>query len=399
MKKIFEQVDFDPNRVVEIQKKVKDLLRAPRQRREEIKQEIAKEGAGALPGLINSTYVWMNEFETDKPMQLLVAGMMASAAKDNDDAHRLIFQAGILENPFPAPRTIAIDALEKIHWKPNNDDIVKTKEKIKSAQKIHDDLALLDLYSVVMMAGEKNDMKEILSKCCEWIETTKAGELLPRLIKAFPNEIEAIITEICADLRRKGGDKYKNKSIAKAIVGSLRPIPAEWVANGTLTKITIAVAKQGNPPRHTVIEYLWQDAVADFHNANLEKWHSSLEAMESSINTSGISTKDERVSKTLYRYWFRAIGSLKDSPSHARIYHAATHEQKGNIFEDWAIEAACQLFFMQKNPETKGYLQEIEEKYPERYEMAEEQYERINSGPGKTNGAVYDSGQDDGGFE
>ncbi len=392
MKKIFEPGELeladlggDPNRVVEIQNKVKLLLSGNRQRREEIKQEIAKEDAWALPGLINATYVYMNDFDDNPPLQNLISEMMASAAKDNISAHRLILQVGILENPFETPRKIALDALEKLPWKLNREDLDKTKRRIKSAEKIHDDLAVMDLYSVMLMTGKEDDLKEILSKCCEWIETAKAGDLLPRLTKAFPNEIETIITVICDDLRRK--DEYRNGDIAEHLVESLRPVPPEWITNGLLIRTSIAVLKQGNPPRHTVIEYLWRDAIEDFYKVNHEN-HDYFETLASNIYTAGKDINDENVRKTLFRYWFLALGSLKDSYLHEIIYHAAADERNDKISDSWAIEATGELFFMGRNQKAQSYLQEVKENYPKRYEMAQEKYERMH-GSSKTRGMDY----------
>ena len=61
MKKVFDPGEIeladprgDPNRVIEIQKKIKELLEANSQRQAGILDEIKDEGAWAIPGLLNA---------------------------------------------------------------------------------------------------------------------------------------------------------------------------------------------------------------------------------------------------------------------------------------------------------------------------------------------------------
>ncbi|GEM_PF-2502832 len=382
MKKIFEAGEIeladlhgDPSRVLEIQQKVKELLSTNRQRREVLKQEIIEKGAWALPGLINSTYTWMKKVESDKELRNLMSDMMVSVAKDNDAASRLIFQAGVIENPFPAPRAIAINALEKLNWKPNPDDTANLREHVKRAEKNLDNAAVLDFYSIILMTGDTQDMETVLVKCRDWVTKEDGGNLFARLIKAFPNDVETIVVSICDDLRKKR--KYKDSLVAEMLVGNLKPIPVKWIVNGTLINISIR-ALPGKPPRHTVVEFLWRDVVKELCS-NHGIWDSSIESVESAVYTSGKNLRDSQVKETLYRYWFQSL-NLSDKSSQERIYNAAKHEE--DYDEDWGIAATAVIFRMstrEKNHNAKQSLQEIEERYPIRYERAKEKFQNIGS--------------------
>src|SRR5215207_28853 len=105
MKRVFEPSEIeladprgDPNRVIAIQMKIKELLEANRQRKEGILEEIRDEGAWALPGLLNATYVWMNNFEHNQPAQKEMAKLFAELAKENEAAIALLVDSGVLEN-------------------------------------------------------------------------------------------------------------------------------------------------------------------------------------------------------------------------------------------------------------------------------------------------------------
>jgi len=374
MKKIFDagEVELadlhgDPSRVFEIQQKVTELLSANRQRREALKQEIIEKNAWALPGLINSSITWMKKFEGDKELQNLMSDMMVSISKDNDAASRLIFQAGVIENPFPAPREIAINALEKLNWKPSPKD---TETIRKQSKKNLDNDFLLDIYSIILMTGDTQDMKTVINTCCDWVATEEGGKLLARLINAFPNDAETILVAICDDLRKKG--KFSDKDVANMLVGNLQPILVKWVVGETLINITIR-ALPGNPPRHTVVEFLWRDAVKELRK-NKEVWNSSIESVESAVYNAGKDLKDSQVRETLYRYWFQALKPL-DKSSQERIYNAAKREEGNHEDEDWAIAATAQIYYMskqEKNRNATQSLQEVQEKYPTRYDRAED---------------------------
>jgi len=393
MKKIFDAGEIeladlhgDPSRVLEIQQKVKELLSANtnRQRRESLKQEIIEKKAWALPGLINSTITWMKKFEGDKELHHLISGVMASTAEDNDAASRLIFQAGVVENPFPVPRAIAIKTLENLKWKPSAEDKATTRKYIRRVEKDRGKDLLLDLYSILLMTDDTQDMKIVLETCCDWIATEEGGKLLVRLINAFPNDVEIIIVEICDDLRKKG--KYSDKDIANMLVRNLQPILVKRVVDETLVKITIR-ALPGNPPRHRVVEYLWRDAVKELHKNN-EEWNWSIESVESGVYHAGKGLKDSQVRETLYRYWFQALNPL-DKSSQERIYNAAKREEGNHEDEDWAIAAIVEMFYMstqKKNRNAKQSLQEIEKKYPIRYDRAKDTFESI--GPARPSDGI-----------
>ena len=387
MKKVFDPGEIeladprgDPNRVIEIQKKVKELLEANNQRQAGILDEIKEEGAWAIPGLLNSLYVWMNQFEDNKPAQKKMGKILAEVAVNNESAIALLFESGVLENPFKTPREIVLQALEILNWKPSSDQIDSISAKIKSQTRSDDIEGLLFSYNILARSGDKKAYTGILKQCTDWSlnNTGDAVVLLGLLVKYFPELAQKTLTEVFKATR----EMYKNKNLATMLVDAIRPIPSDWWLDSTIVNVSINVLGELTPPRHTAIEYLLRDAAQDARRNPPEFWSENVEKVNSLIQET-IENLDDNISETVSRYWFQALSNIAEGFD--VIIHAALSDS-----EPWGTSAALQLFFnrgeqnkhrnhLDNKDAVEEALLRLKDEDSYRYDRAESKYISISS--------------------
>jgi hypothetical protein len=380
MNKVFEpgvieiDIQSDPNRVIEIQEKVKLLLEANRQRQEGIRQELLDEGAWALPGLINSTYVWMNRLEGGQAIRILISNLMADLAKGNKAAENLLVKVGVLENPFEIPRSIAISALEKLAWKPDEETLKQIKIEIGRQKKLENYNSVFDLYKILLYSGNEKELAGALNECKHWATKNldSAGKLLHILTNSYPSHVEKILTDICLAIKKD----YNDKNIARMLVDPLRPIPTDWLSKKILVRVSEKVLKECTPPRHTMIEFLWTGAVQDCKHQSSELWARQIDKTGEEIQEICRKLSDD-TAENLYRYWLEALAKAGEIQS---IINAAFSD-----VEDWGLAAAIQMCFGERdrNPQVKAAyaqaLEEIKVMHNWRYQNAREMYSEISS--------------------
>ncbi len=381
MNKVFEPGEIeladsrgDPNRAIEIQKKVKELLEANQQRQEGIRQEILEEGAWALPGLLNSTYVWMNQLERDSVSKEMLSQLMADLAKGNHAATRLLFKTGVFENPFETPRRIAWQALERLGWSPEQDDLRKVKLEISHQKRLGNTAAVLDLYKILLWGGNPEELKSAMLDCKQWVQQSmdSSGKLLRIMLVNYPESVEEILTFVFLSAR----DDYRDLNIAKMLVTPLRPIPIQWWEDNIILDVAEAVLKECTPPRHTTIEYLISDGAMDYKKSSPEHWNEHIGELNDQVFEH---TEDlqRNVAESIRRYWFQALASTGESQL---VIDAALSED-----ESWASVAALQLFFGEKSKNIKQKQafeqaqEELKFQKPFRYQRAQQSYQDISA--------------------
>ena len=381
MKKVFEPGEIeladlrgDPSRAIEIQKKVKELLETNRQRQEGIKQEILEQGAWALPGLINATYVWMNDLEDNIPARDMLVTLMSNLGAKNEAAADLLFRSGIIENPFPIPRKIALETLKEIGWKPDKENKKSIEEEIRSCQRDEDLKRSLDLYAVLLLTGNKAEMDIALKQCEQWTKDSysDSGKLLALLVHTYPTRIEEILIPIFLAAVEAHESAHKDKSIANTLVDALKPIPDKWLTEGYMIRISSRILDEISPPRHTGIEYMWNDAIRTFHRKKRSEWDNSFQNIGNEVFLAGKDIADD-ASQSLYRYWFEAVGKVGEVEY---IYEQAQAQD-----ELWGTMAAVQLFFAEKdNKQVKQILQKLQNINQPRYQLSHDHYSVIKPG-------------------
>ncbi len=381
MNKVFEPCEIeladsrgDPNRAIEIQKKVEELLGANCQRQEGIRQEILEEGAWALPGLLNSTYVWMNQLERDSVSTEMLSQLMADLAKGNQAATRLLFDSGVFENPFETPRRIAWQALEKLNWKPEQDDLRNVKHEIIHQKRLGNTAAVLDLYKILLWSGNPAELESAMLDCQQWVQQSmdSAGKLLKIMLANYPDSTIEILTNVLLSAK----DDYRDINIANMLVTPLRPIPIQWWVKNTILDVAKAVLKECTPPRHTTIEYLILYGAMDYKKSAPEHWNEHIVELNDQI-FKYTEELQQNLAESIRRYWMQAMASAGESQL---VIDAAFSDD-----EDWASVAALQLFFGEKGKSAKQkqvYKQAQEElkfQKPFRYQRAQQSFQEISA--------------------
>ncbi len=382
MKKVFEpgEVELadprgDPNRVIDIQKKIKELLEANSQRQAGIIDEIREEGAWALPGLLNATYVWMNHFENNKPAQKIMAKILGELAKENDSAVALLVDSGVLENPFKIPREIALQALEGLNWRPSLVQIAKINTKIQGQKKSEDIEGLILSYQILARSGDKNAYNIMLKQCSDWSisNTGDAAILLNLLVTYYPESAIKILTEVFLSTK----SMFKEKKLAEDLITALHPISPDWWLDSTIVTVSINVLKECNPPRHTTIEYFFKNAAQDAKQSLPHFWEENSKKINTLIFETTESLNDS-VADQISRYWFRALGNVSNNLD--IIIEAADSD-----IETWGDSAALQLFFMRSEKGKKHKdvvekaLSKLMEENGERYDRVEDMFNEIST--------------------
>ena len=377
MRKVFEpsELDFadvlgDPNQVIEIQAKVRELLHANRQRQRPLLAEIAGRGAWALPGVINATYIWMNELEVPQTQGLL-AELMADLARGNTAATALLFRAGILATPFPVPRAICRRALELLSWQPDERQTNSLRQEITIANQLGDVQTMLDLYGLLFRAGSQADLTAARTQCIGWVreKRAEAGALLKLLVDHVPSQVAPIVSAVFAATIADRQDR----NLANSLLHPLRPIPPDWLENETILHISREVLPKSRTGRLTVVEYLWIRAVADCCKKAPDRWAAVIPLVSEQL------TRES--SDAIARYWFTAVGLVGEID-----YIVQQSRAKA---EPFGTVAALQLFFLRnKHDQAEQGIADLERENPARCQTAESLYDTITSGRGKEEGVI-----------
>ena len=379
MKKVFDPGELeladpsgDPNRVIAIQSKVKELIEANQQRKTGIFSELIDEGAWALPGLLNSTYVWMNRLEENKDAQDVLANIMAEMARDNESAVVLLFDSGILENPFKTSREIVLKALNALNWKPSSDQIAKIKSKISSQKNADDIEGLMLSFKLLVLSNDKVSFNMMLKQCEAWVEQNmdSGAHVFGLLVKHYPESTVKILTDVIMASRTL----FNQRELAEVLINAIRPIPHEWWLDSSILKVSIDVLDKSDPPRNTVIEYLWKFAAQDAKQQNPQFWILNCKKINKLVFET-VKPLDEKLFDIISRYWFEALGEAADKPDILKFIIDSAFSDP----EIWAVNAAFELFFLRRNNNlVENALSKLSEENFYRYQRAETKYNHIS---------------------
>jgi hypothetical protein len=320
----------------------------------------------------------MSEFGNDPVSRKMVVDHMTYLVGQNQAASDLLFRAGILEMPFPIPRAMASQALMQAGWRPDEKTLQDVDERLAALEKLGDHQSIAGLTLFVARLGLKKQFDPLLRRCCGLIkeQSSQASDLLKALKSSYSQRAEEMLEAVVQAVNDADNQGYKSKDLARMVTDSLDPIPGAWVTEGALLRVSQRILEDSWPPRNTVIEFLWVDAVRTLRSESPRQWETLLETIGSEIEASGATLSDNPAS-SLFRYWFEAVGKLNE------IDYLSRQAQSDN--ERWSIAALIQLFFI-----TGGYsrasnraqraLSDLKSKFPQRYRLAESNYEQIIGG-------------------
>ena len=381
MRYVFEPAEIDlgdarttPNRVFEIQKKVEEYL-SPGiniHRRDELKEQILQEKAWALPGLINATLVYQNHMESEDT-QKEIAEMMIGLAGDNQDAQRLIFRSGVIQNPFPTSRQIALRALRQLAWKPGGSEQKEIAEMLRQYRKQGNLQGQLHLYELYFRSGQNKAYREGVEVCEEWIKARyldEAKELLTTLLISFPQHCVEILSSAFLAVIEISRDARKDRDFSQELVDAIpKNLFKEWVyqEDNPLITITLSVLKETEPPRHKAIELLWVSAVQVLKRDT--DWETRLSTIQSSIQNE-VRNCSNNLKESFLKYWMEAISKAGGGDFIIRQV-----DQNDRLLKE---AAALQLFFL-NSKNAKQTLEDLKINEPGFYEAVRGNYENIKS--------------------
>ena len=79
----------------------------------------------------------------------------------------------------------------------------------------------------------------------------------------------------------------------------LRPIPADWLESDTILDISRKVLSNVRTGRHTAVEYLWVDAVADCKKKSADRWEELMPSISKRVK--------QEANESIARYWYQAL--------------------------------------------------------------------------------------------
>ncbi|MEM2002936.1 MAG: hypothetical protein QXT77_09850 [Candidatus Methanomethylicaceae archaeon] len=385
MKRVFEPLELDlgdarllPNRVIEIQEKVGELIsvKTNRHRRDALTEELKKLGAWALPGLINATMVFGEKMK-DIKIQEEVAEIIFELARDNLAAKGLLIRSGVYENPFYESRQIILRAIDSLGWKPENPQEIR--RLINRLRKEGEDAWLCDVYRLYLKVGLESAFEEGMELCENWLRRPLdiARELLKQLILAFPDRGVEILSRAFIAVTEISNDARKDKGYAEKLV---REIPQEklvhWIKDGTLVEISnnvLSVLVFTSAPRHKAVEEMWKLAVKYLvRDGDLDV--RELDGIREFI-IRGSQGVHDGVAESIFRYWMQALGNAG-----ASSYVVAQVDYENEPL--YQKQAVVQLFFL-PDIKAKQRLSDLEKEKPYLYQECKETYERITTTRGK----------------
>jgi len=367
----------DPAKIIEVQQKISELLDTNRFRQDELKQEFAEMGAWAVPGLINSLYVYMHRLKNDEGGQLMMAELISAQAGSNEAARELIFRTGVVESPFSVTRAVALCALESLEWKPNPDQVALINRRLAEAKRLGDQVKERDLYRLLALSQDDKQLDQLIKACKEWMKAQRHfGELLVHIVKNYPRQAEQIITKVllaAPDVVDRGG---KDKGIAEELA-VLGPFLASQ--DGLDVDLLLAISKNVlsdmNPPRHKGVEYLWYESLKSAKKNKSSLQLEDLKRYGEQVKQWGEQYFSPDGRQTLYRYWFRAAGEVD-------WVDYVIQETRSND-DTWGVYATLQLMYLgeeKRNRAAANAMNVLKKEHPDRVADATEIHDLLKNG-------------------
>jgi len=379
MYKVFEMNQSsnfdDPAKIIEVQQKVRELLEANRFRQDEIKKEMAELGPWAVPGLVNSLYVYMHLFKDNSDAQLMIADLISAQAQDNNAAAELIFRTGVVESPFAVSRNVALRALETLEWKPNKEQISLVKSRIKEAQRLGDQIKEVDLNRLLAISGDDQELPGLMEVYRRLMtDQHEFGGMLAMLVQKYPQKAKMIVIDVLQTAEQL---YTKDKNIADHIAKALGPISADqrWLETDMMLEVSqeVLTKKNSGSKSHKSLEFVWNEVVKSSKFDNSLQKREFFNTFGQKVQQAGKNIRSEDARFTIYRYWFEAAGR---SGGVDYICDEAFAPD-----DEWGFFAVVQLFFLEeRNSELGNTLQKLKSSRPQRWNNANDLFIRIKSG-------------------
>jgi hypothetical protein len=292
MDKVFEvkEIDLvdlsgDTHFVTDIQRRVQIMLGAGGGQRDQVRDSIANEGARALPGVLNATYVFAARLKRRE--QRVLAGLLAELIGVNKAAREMLLRNGVLEAPFAATRQTALLALQELGtFAPLEMDQIRTTAWQHAKQGDYE--AALPLYECLAEGQDEQAGSELAYLAGELFRdhVDIGPTLLDLVLRCSPKNTYQVLVGIMGQMDRKG------KKFGREI--KLRMSP-ESVANlEQVLQASSRIIENNQGYKHKGIEFLFEGPIAGYLKQNPDM----IQAYGSLV---------EENHKSLYRYWWQGL--------------------------------------------------------------------------------------------
>lgn len=365
MDKVFEigNIDLvdlsgDTHLVTDIQKRVQEMLGHKKERQKQIRQEIAREGARALPGVLNALYVFSSQIKRRE--QKLLSELLAELVGKNKAAREMLIRVGVLESPFAPARGAALLALQTMgEMRPQELEQIRARAWQDVDASNYE--AALTLYEPLAQRQDTQAAGELRYWAGELFdERMDVGpEFLDLALRAAPQRTYDTLVEVVGKMDRR--DKGLAKVIEKKISpGAVTNLPEVLRALHELKDRSVGYSQKG-------VEFMFTGPIAKY----LAKHPDQIKENEDLIG---------RDHKPLYRYWWQGLGRILSVEAAQQCFDQVTAP-----LDEFTWYGGIQLFFVKKY-DTKfrvwasDLLKRLKEDAPDEYQDVLDAYEKIGIG-------------------
>lgn len=372
MNKVFEEADVldltdlaaDPNKVVEVQSLIRELLETGDKARQlGIRQRLVEEiGPFGLPGIISATYTLQDALQSHNNREL-VADLIVEVAGDNPEAHKLIVSAGLINAPFNQSRIVCQAAAAKMQLGIDRHSLNRLKEVIEVARNDDDVDSLASLLGIWLCFEPGKAYESAMQQASRWLRSRQNAEqaytLINQCLRYVPEKASQTFESMLNSLAQD--DKKAIDYIAQYI-----SLDENTVFDVMPTVDKLLQRHRGTARPH---EGLVKEGIGTF----LTDHPDSL---------SRLSQQAEQCSEKLHRYWWIAVSNAAQSKkASAKVFRDALIDAACNQEDTYYDGAVVQLLFVRhgRRGDKQWAIDALERVDPWRRATAEETYEQIRS--------------------
>jgi hypothetical protein len=371
---VLDDLRADPNDVILVQKKVKEMLSESALRQAGLRNEITALGVRALPGVISATYVLTKQLNNVKNRSM-VAKLVAELAGENPAAIRLILTAGVTENPFYESRAVTIEALGQLDAA---SAVMQAQSALAQAAQradaIDDQKTARQIYGILLR--HRLQIEHAVAACYKRLSSGKNAEealqLASAILTAKSDEIEKLLVDLLSKIKYNERNKQESKKVQLEVKNSLR-LPSHHSLLPAIHAANTLLSRSGNK-RSKPVEGFFQGAIAHI-----------IVSEPSLINDGFNAVLAEGMQMSLVRYWWQAVSeAVKMGCRTAEDSFVTTIREIPDPSDQ--VYGVLQLIFLDKEGKSenstwaKTLLSTYKGEMPSLVADANDLFERIKSG-------------------
>jgi hypothetical protein len=370
MRKVFEEKREDlieragdTSSVINIQQHVKRMFEEGEAEQERIRQQIAKQGPAALPGVLNAAYVFADQMKRSERDQL--ADLLTELVNGNQAAREMLLRTGVLEAPFVPTRRTALRALRQL-GEISERELQRIRERADRDAEDGDYKASELLYEFLIQHDYADTWRKVKEHAKDLFQEAAVlgPSYLDLALRGSPENVYSTLSEVMREATETSLDNEIENQISMDAVANLPEILR--AAADLVSDYSHSTSRKG---KHKGLEYLFLGPIAKY-----------LKAHPDEVSPMGQLVKDNYQSD-FYEYWWRGLGRIVEVEEVRE--HFAEQTSAGGRFAFWGT---IQLFFVRDRSSkfklwAKDLLEKLEEESPYQYSEAEDRYDEYKKAP------------------